>query len=781
MERLIRSGTLQAKLRIGQPGDEYEQEADRVAEQVMINDFEMGITPSPLSVQRTCVEGSWVFEYDGCSLPWYVLPLIGTLDKDNPAGGTDTDFSNPAGTGPCDRHDECYQTCNPSPGAREACDRRMYDNMMNVCRRSAESPEIKSRCFHFAGVYYIGLKAFGGGAFNERQMQVCYCQIPPPTTPGTFQAKLRIGQPRDIYEQEADRVAEQVMLMPEPVQRKCPRCLKGLRGLLEKDKKDEKLQTKDAISQTTEVTTQTEANFKALKGGGQPLPESTRAFMEQRFGYDFSQVRVHTDAKAEESAKAVNAKAYTVGKDVVFGEGQYSPGTSEGKKLMAHELTHVVQQSRATSNMTIIQRNPDVGADECAERGPPDRESYPLIYNCQEAKRLGRLEQERCKRPAVGYAQQKLNKFLQMYDNWIAGKSEEKIACVGDQNLIQSIRHSLNPSQLKVDCWFGGETEKATRMFQRCYGFEEKDIDGKIGEKTWPALESVVGGAPPKTVPPKIVPPKTEPPPPTHGKCQWPPQNPTPIPVPQQYSSINPILLSKLRTSYIAHQGSDAGADFLANGFWRSDIDPANNCTWPQTLWEALDIMGPDDLDTIDRVRNRAELYNFLWQSIQRIRNAWTLSSSLGFQFLTPDENSLEDAIKRSDDFCRDIEWAECLYHNCQRCYREVGRVNIEGLHVCFGNGLYPNIHIDPHQIAEGKEQNGICNIDWIAWGKHASDVVLPGWNGQKSCVIAQGACCLPGGLASDDDIRQYNEYCRKQTGYKGPDIKPDCEKVRCQ
>jgi len=81
-----------------------------------------------------------------------------------------------------------------------------------------------------------------------------------------------------------------------------------------------------------------------LRAPGQPLDTGTRSFMEPRFGHDFSQVRVHTDARAAESARAVNALAYTVGKDVVFGKGHYMPGTSEGKRLLAHELTHVVQQ-----------------------------------------------------------------------------------------------------------------------------------------------------------------------------------------------------------------------------------------------------------------------------------------------------------------------------------------------------------------------------------------------------------------------------------------------------
>src|SRR5438132_1615607 len=93
-----------------------------------------------------------------------------------------------------------------------------------------------------------------------------------------------------------------------------------------------------------------------LSSSGQPLDAGTRAFMEPRFGHDFSQVRVHTDERAAESARAVNALAYTVGRDVVFGTGQYTPGTSEGRKLMAHELTHVVQQdaqSRLQTNLQI--------------------------------------------------------------------------------------------------------------------------------------------------------------------------------------------------------------------------------------------------------------------------------------------------------------------------------------------------------------------------------------------------------------------------------------------
>jgi hypothetical protein len=83
---------------------------------------------------------------------------------------------------------------------------------------------------------------------------------------------------------------------------------------------------------------------EVLRSSGRPLDAAARGTLEPRFGYDFSQVRVHTDARSAESAQAVNALAYTVGRDVVFGAGRYAPQTSEGRRLIAHELTHVVQQ-----------------------------------------------------------------------------------------------------------------------------------------------------------------------------------------------------------------------------------------------------------------------------------------------------------------------------------------------------------------------------------------------------------------------------------------------------
>ncbi len=106
---------------------------------------------------------------------------------------------------------------------------------------------------------------------------------------------------------------------------------------------------------------------EVLRSPGQPLDTATCAFMEPRFGHDFSGVRVHNDARAAESARAVNALAYTVGRDVVFGAGQYAPHSRAGQRLLAHELTHTIQQLAGVSLRLQKQADEDTAADELEE------------------------------------------------------------------------------------------------------------------------------------------------------------------------------------------------------------------------------------------------------------------------------------------------------------------------------------------------------------------------------------------------------------------------------
>ncbi len=150
-----------------------------------------------------------------------------------------------------------------------------------------------------------------------------------------LQTSLRVGTPGDRYEQEADRVAEQVVRMAEP---------KEGAGVAEHDEEEESLQAKEVAGDAPRIAPQTQSQIEALRGGGQPLSPSAREFFEPRLGSGFGDVRVHTGAAAAESARAINARAYTVGRDVVFGAGEYAPGTDAGRRLLAHELTHVLQQ-----------------------------------------------------------------------------------------------------------------------------------------------------------------------------------------------------------------------------------------------------------------------------------------------------------------------------------------------------------------------------------------------------------------------------------------------------
>jgi hypothetical protein len=159
-----------------------------------------------------------------------------------------------------------------------------------------------------------------------------------------IQAKLKVGQPGDKYEQEADRVAEQVVRMPEDqVQRQVE---PEEEEEEEKKKKEEELiQPKENSSAAAEVTPGIENSINSLRGGGQPLPESVRNYFEPRLGYDFSQARIHTDADADTLNRALNARAFTTGQDIFFRQETYNPGSSSGRKLLVHELTHVVQQT----------------------------------------------------------------------------------------------------------------------------------------------------------------------------------------------------------------------------------------------------------------------------------------------------------------------------------------------------------------------------------------------------------------------------------------------------
>lgn len=219
-----------------------------------------------------------------------------------------------------------------------------------------------------------------------------------------LQRKGKLSQPGDAYEREADRVTDQVLRVPElspsqpdsfststdglQSQRFAPAPDAELRrqpmGEEEKRKRpeeetaiqmkpidgaaviqrqampereEEPIQTKEEAGQIPTITSQVKSQINNLRGGGgEPLSESARAYFEPRFRQDFSEVRVHTGSQASESARSLNARAYTTGRDVVFSAGEYAPASHAGQQLLAHELAHVIQQR---SSSPRVQRKPN--------------------------------------------------------------------------------------------------------------------------------------------------------------------------------------------------------------------------------------------------------------------------------------------------------------------------------------------------------------------------------------------------------------------------------------
>jgi hypothetical protein len=184
------------------------------------------------------------------------------------------------------------------------------------------------------------------------------------------QPKLEINQPGDQYEQEADAMADKVMRVSDKdvaqnsytsgmnIQRKCAEC--------EKEDKEKKLQRKENSSEKVNTGNHLETYVKNLGNSGQPLSREERNFFEPKFGHDFSKVRIHNDHRAADSAKAINAQAYTYGNNIVFNQSKYSPQTNAGKKLMAHELSHTIQQTNGRKASAFgIQRSPGSPAGGC--------------------------------------------------------------------------------------------------------------------------------------------------------------------------------------------------------------------------------------------------------------------------------------------------------------------------------------------------------------------------------------------------------------------------------
>ncbi|MGK7925366.1 MAG: DUF4157 domain-containing protein [Spirulina sp.] len=196
----------------------------------------------------------------------------------------------------------------------------------------------------------------GSGSYTAEELLCSSDREPNPRLP--IQRKLTVGAAGDKYEQEADRVARQVV--------------KDINSPKVKEEKTQSgtVQRKITLHSSSveggEVSREWEGELNRARGGGQPLASEVKEPMEGAFGSDFSDVRVHADSKADGLARSIQAKAFTTGRDVFFQQGAYQPGSRGGQELLAHELTHVVQQ-----NDGGVRRSPP---PQCLLSPPPTTE-----------------------------------------------------------------------------------------------------------------------------------------------------------------------------------------------------------------------------------------------------------------------------------------------------------------------------------------------------------------------------------------------------------------------
>lgn len=314
-----------------------------------------------------------------------------------------------------------------------------------------------------------------------------------------IQAKLEVGSPDDIYEREADQVAEQIMRMPEPygssplatemisplrVQRLCDECEKELQ------QKPIQRQTEGGTSGVT-ASASLENSLQQSKGGGSPLSDATRAFMEPRFDEDFSQVRVHTDSTAAALNRELKAQAFTRQRDIYFGAGKYNPESSSGQYLLAHELVHVVQQNgnqlqRATitSPTPVIDRQKPVANSSNGEKVSNKINQNTFQSKCTTCE----AEAQANKEVSLILHSKEISVQRSLFGSLFEFQSEA--------DLIQSAWHSRDPDDIKKITNFDDATTPQKIHF--LYALLNQDWLGPIDKlaieriwRSWLKVESI--------------------------------------------------------------------------------------------------------------------------------------------------------------------------------------------------------------------------------------------------------------------------------------------------
>jgi hypothetical protein len=361
VQRFIRSPYIQRKLQISTPGDRFEQEADRVADTVMRMSEPQAtateatrvqakpLTPRITPLLQRAAEQPLEDEKEEAVASTPVLqpvPLAVREDDDEEKMATKLEPNLPP------QEDEKQKTVqtklahNP-PVQRQAMEgeeteEKAQPSTPPIQRQMEDEEAGQTKLWRVQRTPISGVHSLCGRFTGHAVQRLC--------TECAEEKQQAEGQPEQMVQRKTA-----LPQIPD-----------------DEDTKEQQVQRKGPPTSTPRVTTSLAANIHSLNGSGSRLPDTTRAFFEPRFGADFSRVRVHTDVRAAETANAINARAFTVGPNIAFGAGQYAPESHAGRQILAHELTHVLQQGSAASNSQAVSRT-----EEHVQTYPKAGDIYP--------------------------------------------------------------------------------------------------------------------------------------------------------------------------------------------------------------------------------------------------------------------------------------------------------------------------------------------------------------------------------------------------------------------
>ena len=330
-----------------------------------------------------------------------------------------------------------------------------------------------------------------------------------------LQAKLTVGASNDPLEHEADSVAEQVMRMPDPgsmepesfqiahklthvgqqtfpdaqlspastgliLQRKCAVC------------EEEDIQRKAEKFDANAVSSVVDSGIRDARGSGEPMSNHLRSYFEPRFGMDFGGVRLHSDSRSASLATAVAARAFTIGNDIFFAAGQYQPGTSEGRHLLAHELTHTIQQGQGSANLLQREVNSESGKVADAETTDEDITEEDAKKEIEGVESIGSEDLTPEETEAAGNEEEKIDKQELREEVAAASDVETEETEVPDFDMQPSGGSPCvklwdeEPAKEEAE----GEEELAEELFAKLMSFSSapSTIGGFVASNLWKAL-----------------------------------------------------------------------------------------------------------------------------------------------------------------------------------------------------------------------------------------------------------------------------------------------------